>query len=270
MSDNSLPSPPESLPELLAGYVLGDLTPAELEIVEAYLAADPAAQGELASLMLPLDLLPLTLPANNPPASLRQQILQTAMTETAVNRAPIAKLVVESPQEQLSKLQAFQPIVAGLGLLLLAGLGWHNYRLTQELATVKDNLKTVELAQRQSASNDDRSLVSLLQQPNNRFVTLKNMPGKSGTGNLIIVPQKLVAVLILQKIPPLPPGQVYRTWAIMDDEEMNCADFLPDKDGKVFIKIPLDRFKQAKKLMVTIERKDAKAAAGEVTIEGEI
>jgi Anti-sigma-K factor rskA len=263
MSDISPLSPAESLPELLAGYVLGDLTPSELEIVEAYLAAHPEAQAEIASLMLPLDLLPLTLPANNPPASLRQHILQVATTESPVSASPVREL-------KILPRQRWRSIGVGLGLLLLAGLGWQNYRLSQELAAVKQDLKTVELAQQQSANKDDRSLVSLLQQPNNRFVPLKNMPGKMGSGSLIIVPHKSVAVLILQNIAPLPPGQVYRTWAIMGDEEMSCADFLPDKEGTVLMQIPLDRFKQAKKVMVTIEQKEAKAAAGEITIEGEI
>jgi Anti-sigma-K factor rskA len=250
------------MPELIAGYVLGDLTPVELELVEAYLAAHPEAQAEIASLTLPLDLLPLTLPANEPPPSLRHQILQAAKGSQVTSR-PVTELKSEP-----SKM--WRSIAAGLGLLLLAGLGWNNYRLSQELAAVKQDLKTIELAQRQAKTKDDRSLVSLLQQPNNRLVTLKNMPGKTGAGSLIVIPSKSVAVLILQKIEPLPPGQVYRTWAIMGDEEMNCADFLPDKEGKVFMQIPLERFKQAKKVMVTIEQKEATAAAGEIAIEGEI
>jgi hypothetical protein len=261
MSDISPPSPSEPLPELLAGYVLGDLTSSELEIVEAYLAAHPEAQTELASLMLPLDLLPLTLPANTPPASLRQQILQVAAMELQAISSPF-------PELKSDFRQMWRSMVVGLGLLL-AGLGWQNYRLSQELATVKQDLQTVKLAQ-QVASQEDRSLVSLLQQPNNQFVPLKNMSGKTGAGSLIVVPRKSVAILMLQKIEPLPPGQVYRTWAIMGDEEMSCADFLPDKEGKVFIQIPLDRLKKAKKVMVTIEQKDAKEAAGEITIEGEI
>jgi hypothetical protein len=36
------------------------------------------------------------------------------------------------------------------------------------------------------------------------------------------------------------------------------------------MQIPLDRLKNANKVMVTIEQKDAKEAAGEITIEGEI
>jgi Anti-sigma-K factor rskA len=263
MPDPSFPSPSESTSELLAGYVLGDLTSAEAAVVEEYLAAHPKEQAEVASLMLSLDLLPLTLPTNNPPPLLRQQIIQTATAEAVAIAPPVARSVVPNSQR-------WKSLMAGLGLLLIAGLGWNSYRLSHELAAVKQDLKTAQITTAQQQATTDRSLVSLLQQPNNRFVTLKNMPGKTEAGRLIVVPHKSVAVLILQKIEPLPPGQVYRTWAIMGDEEMSCADFLPDKDGNVFMQIPLDRLKKATKVMVTIERKEAKAAEGEIAIEGTI
>jgi Anti-sigma-K factor rskA len=276
MSDNSpLPaSASESWSELLAGYVLGDLTPAEIDRVEAYLREHPERQAEIASLMLPLDLLPLTLPADRPPASLRSQILQAATTEPAADFSAIMP-VSQMSQVRRKSMPLWKPIAMGLELLAIGWLGWYGYHVSHELATVKQDLKTAQSAKRKLAPaipaiNDDRSLVSLLQQPNNRFVQLKNLPGQTGAGSLILVPNKSIAVLSLQNIAPLPPGQVYRTWAIMGDEEMNCADFLPDKNGKVFVKIPLDRWKKATKVMVTIEQKSAKAAAGEIAIEGEI
>ena len=262
MPDTS-PSPtPESWSELMAGYVLGDLTPAEIDRVEAYLLANPERQAEIASLMLPLDLLPLTLPSVQPPDSLKAQILQTvaadSMAITPITQAP------KKPH------QWWKPIAVALELALITYFGWYNYRLSQELATVKQDLQTAQIASRKPAIQDDRSILSLLQQPNNRLIPLKNVPGQTGTGSLIVVPKKSVAVLILQQVKPLPPGQVYRTWAIMGEAEMSCADFLPDKDGKVMVKIPLDRLKKATKVMVTIEQKDSQEAEGEIAIEGEI
>jgi Anti-sigma-K factor rskA len=265
MPDIAPQSPPEPSPELLAGYVLGDLTASEITFVEAYLTAHPEQQAEIASLMLPLDLLSLTLPADHPSPLLRQQILQIAATETAVNRKLVSKL-------ELKSRQTWQSILTGLGLLLVAGLGWHNYQLSHELATVKQDLKTALIDRNTQKSLDNLALVSLLQEPNNRFLTLKNMEGKTGMGmgSLVMVPNKSSAVLALQQIKPLPPGQVYRMWAIMGDEEMNCADFLPDKNGKVLKQISLNHWEQAKKIMITIEQKQATTAAGEIAIEGEI
>ncbi|WP_310415271.1 anti-sigma factor [Chamaesiphon sp. OTE_8_metabat_110] len=262
MPDIYSPSPSEPSPELLAGYVLGDLTPAEIDRVEAYLHENPERQAEIASLMLPLDLLPLTLPIAEPPDSLRAQILQAA--------APDSLAIMPITQPPQKSRQWWKPIADGLELALIAYFGWYNYRLSQELATVKQDLQIAQIASRKPALGNDRSILSLLQQPNNRLISLKNLPGQTGAGSLVVVPKKSVAVLILQQVQPLPPGQVYRTWAIVGEEEMSCADFLPDKDGKVLVKIPLDRLKKATKVTITIEQKDATEAEGEIAIEGEI
>jgi Anti-sigma-K factor rskA len=268
MSDTEPQSPPEFSPELLAGYVLGDLNASEIAIVEAHLVAHPEQQAEVANLMLPLDLLALTLPADNPSASLRSQILQSAAAETVETVKPVEQFVAKSRQSWIS----LKSIATGVGLLLLSGLGWNNYQLSHELANVKQDLKTAQIAKNTPKLQENIALVNLLQQPNNRFLTLKNMEGKTGMGmgSLVIVPNKSSAVLALQQIKPLPPGQVYRMWAIMGDEEMNCADFLPDANGKVLKQISLKSWEKAKKIMITIEQKSAKEAEGEVAIEGEI
>jgi Anti-sigma-K factor rskA/Putative zinc-finger len=272
MTDLNPQSPPEQWSELLAGYVLGDLTPAEISLVEQHLAAHPDRQSDVASLQLSLNLLPLALPADLPIASLRQQIIQIAEGETVTQNA-----AVQQPEFQPQLQHRWKQIVAGLGLLsglgILSclGLGWNNYRLSQELATVKQELHATRIAQNSQKYQTYQSVISLLQQPNNRLLALKNREGKSmGMGSLVMAPQKSSALLTLQQMAPLAKGQVYRMWAIMGDEEMACADFLPDPDGKVSIEIPLNRWEKAKKVMITIEQKGAKEAEGEVAIEGEV
>jgi anti-sigma-K factor RskA len=268
MSDTATPNPSEFSPELLAGYVLGDLTAAEMAIVEAYLAAHPEQQAEVANLMLPLDLLSLTLPADNPPPSLRTKILNQVAAEQSVISQPAESLQVKSLQVKKSA-QTWKSILTGVGLLLLAGLGWNNYRLSHELATVKQDLKIAKIAQKQK-STEYQSVVSLLPQPNNRYFSLKNMQGKGGVGSLVMVPNKSIALLALQKVEPLPPGQVYRVWAIIGNHEMECAHFAPDLEGKVLMQIPLKSWEKANKITITIEQQEAKEPEGEIAIEGEI
>ncbi len=255
MSDPNLPvSPEESMSELLSGYVLGDLTPSEMASVDRYLAQHPERAAELVSLKRSLDLLPLALPADKPSTSLRHRIVEIATAESAAANAVIGQLKTHNRSHQWVWRS-----IGGLGVSLLAGLWWYNYRLGEELASAKQDLSAYQ------------SVVSLLQQPNNRFLALKSTSGKSmGMGSLVMVPQKSAAVLTLQQIPALPQGKVYRVWAIMDDKEMACADFLPDDRGKVMMQIPLANWGTAKKVMVTIEDKNAKEAEGEVAIEGEV
>ena len=85
-----------------------------------------------------------------------------------------------------------------------------------------------------------------------------------------MVPNKSVAVLVLQNVAPLPPGQVYRVWAIVGDRDMECTDFAPDSEGRVLKQIPIESWAAAKKITITIEQKEAKEPEGEIAIEGEI
>ncbi len=258
-------SPSEPWSELLAGYVLGDLTPTEMALVEQYLAAHPEQQAELASLQLPLELLPLSLPADQPPAALRQQIMQAATRETVVARTPVP----ESPR-QLRSLKLWLVAIAGLGTIICSGLSWQNHHLNQELAQAKQDLIRTTTAQKQLNSPLSQTVVNILQQPNNRFLSLKSMGKKPmGMGSLVMAPQKSSAVLTLQKVPPVPAGKVYRVWAILGEGEMACGDFVPDGTGQVLMELPLDRWQQVNKVTITIEDKGAVHAVGEIAIEGE-
>ncbi len=274
MPETTPQSQPESWSELLAGYVLGDLNLAEIAIIDRYLAEHPEQQLEVAQLILSLDLLPLTLPPDRPPAALKQQIMRIAETESGVNMRQIvreASLQENQPKIQLQGIKLWRTAIAGLGVLILGGLGWQNYHLSQELATVKHELTNTKLAhdrQNDRTTQTYQSVVSLLQEPNNRFLPLKSMGKKPmGVGSLVMAPQKSAAILTLQQVPPIPAHQVYRVWAIMGDNEMACGDFLPDANGKVLMQLPFGSWKQTTKVMITIEDKTAVHAEGEVAIE---
>ncbi len=265
MTDLIPQSPSESWPELLAGYVLGDLNPAEIATVEKYLAQHPEQQAEITNLKFSLDLLPLSLPIELPTVDLRQRIMELAEGETiqkAVTPVPEPTIKLSpSKSGQLNTVDVVRTVLAGLGLLIGAGFGWQNHQLSQELATVKQHLARAQI---------EPSIVSLLQQPQNRFIALNSIGNKlMGMGSLVMVPQKSLAVLTLQRVPPIPPGQVYRLWAIMGDQEMACGDFLPDAAGHVLMQISLQRWEKAHKVMITIEDKTAVQAEGEIAIEGE-
>jgi Anti-sigma-K factor rskA len=298
MTETTSQSQPEPWSELLAGYVLGDLEPAEIAIVDRYLAEHPEQQLEVLQLMLSLDLLPLTLPPDRPPAALKQQIIQIAEMESAVNAMPIVRgsslweqAKVRGAERKRKKAQAlptrsvclrrregespriklWRIAIAGLGGLIVTGLGWQNYHLSGELATAKQELTNTKLAhnrQKDLIIQTHQSVVSLLQEPNNRLLPLKSMGKKPmGVGSLVMAPQKSSAILTLQQVPSIPQHQVYRVWAIMGDDEMACGDFLPDANGKVLMQLPFGSWKETTKVMITIEDKTAVDAEGEIAIE---
>jgi anti-sigma-K factor RskA len=231
------PQPNESWNELLAGYVLGDLTPEEVAQVKQYLETHPELLSEVKALQATLSLLPLALPETALPPSLGTELVQAA--ESMVAQAP----------EQGSALRqkpwrGWLLAIAGVtAALLTIGLGYDSYRLRKELAIARANLK--EQAER----------MTLAQQSSHRLFVLKaTSKTQAMSGSLVVVPKEQLALLTIQNLNPLPPGQVYRLWAFSHGKEMNCGDFNASSEGKVFFQMPLeDLLVQTPKVLITVE-----------------
>ncbi len=209
----------ESWDELLAGYVLGDLTSEEAGQVQQRLRTDPELARELLRLQETLDLLPLALPETVPAPEIRDRLLQAMGSPSglrSVSRFTLRQWGV----------WGWRTAVVGL----LVGLGWMNYRLSHELAATRTDLLHYQNA------------IALLRQPDNRLLTLKGMQDayKTASGSLLIAPNRHSALLTLENLAPLPQGQVYRLWAVVNGRKVDCAEFQPDAQGKVFRQLPLD------------------------------
>lgn len=224
------PQQPQQWESLLAGYVLGDLTPEEVVLVKQHLATDPDLAIEVNRLQATLALLPLSLPSTAPPQNLRQSLLQTASQASP------------KPANWLQRPRLWIGVIGSAAAFLVAGLGLSNYRLHQQLADAQ-----AEVSRYQEA-------IALLRQPNNRLLALKGMsPTVSSSGSLVIAPQKQAAVLTLQNVASLPPSKVYRLWAFVDGRKVDCAEFQPNSEGKVFLRLPLNNWADATSVVVTIE-----------------
>jgi Anti-sigma-K factor rskA len=255
--------------ELLAGYVLGELTPAEIIAVEEYLATDPAAQAELSQLQNTLALVPmgLTGDAMEPPAQLRDRIL--LIGQPAINNATAPR------RRQLLWVIGTAMIAA------MSGLGWNNYRLDQQLQLAKQEISNQQATFAQTknrlqlAQQEVNNQQAMLAQADNRLLSIASIDAdgeytsRGTTGSLVMSPKVNKAVLALQKVPMLPAGKVYRMWAIMDDEEMACADFVPDQQGQVSQTVAVKEWSKAKTVVITIEAaKESPIAEGEAVMMG--
>jgi Anti-sigma-K factor rskA len=230
--------PNESWNELLAGYVLGDLTPEEVVQVKQYLEAHPELLSEVKALQATLSLLPLALPETSVSASLGVELVQAA--ESMVS--PVSAKDSALRQKHWRRL-----MVAMVGVavaLATIGLGYDSYRLRKELAIVRANFK------QQS---------ELAQQSNNRLFALKAMDKtQSASGSLVVAPKGQLVLLTIQNLPPLPPGQVYRLWAFSQGKEMTCGDFNANPEGRVFLQMPLeDLLVQTPTVFITVESSKA-------------
>jgi anti-sigma factor RsiW len=267
-------TPPVEWSELLAGYVLGDLTPAEIATVEAYLTSSTAAQQELQKLQATLSLVTETAPlmalstAANPATTAEIASLDRLRTRII---SPVAQ-----PVGWVSKKRILPWLGWGLGAvstILAATFGWQNYQLDQQLAVARQEIQQSGKQLNEQitvAQQEIQHQQVLLRQSGNKLLAIDGMDaGGKSTGSLIMSPAMDTAVLVLQKVPALPAGKVYRMWAVMGDEEMACADFVPDKSGQVFQKISVKEWESAKTVVVTIESaKESPIPEGDAVMMG--
>lgn len=256
--------------ELLAGYVLGDLTPDEQATVEQYLAEHPRAIAQVEQLRSTLNLLslagsaaslptaaadgpsiaprdrlypvPEAVPSNpasgnsanslHPPVALRDRILQAA-----------------APTSQGARTRRFSDrqllsLGGGIAAVALLVLGLGNYRLHRELFAARQLVREYEGA------------IAILQHPQNRLLSLQPVSQtQSPTGSLVLAPRGNEAMLTLQNLKPLPSGMVYRMWAFAPNgEKFDCATFTPDASGQVFLTLPMNPYwAEATTVVINIE-----------------
>jgi anti-sigma-K factor RskA len=259
---------PESVEAMLAGYVLGDLSSEAMAEVEAYIVQHPTATAELAKLQTTLALLPLALPETIPAASLRSRILAAAQPTPVT----VANNVVDLASRRRLPMARGTWIAGTIAAGLVGVLGFQNYRLTQEMASLKQLV-----AQAQAQAPDRAQLVNyqttvdMLRQPDNRLITLKGMADKS-SGSLIIFTMDKKASLNLKNLPPLPDGRMYRLWAMVEGQKVYCTEFKPDAAGMVSLMIPLEQLGAARQVAVTIDPQTAETTkpVGEMVMSGAV
>lgn len=259
---------PTTIQELLAGYVLEDLTPVEKAQVEELLAQNPELVKEVQQLQTTLNLLPLGLSqADGPPPLL--------LSRPPANRSStsVIKATKKFPWRQIA--------LGGLFATAIAALGWQNHQLQQQLASIEGERQQL---QRVFDSQTDlvnyqkqaqqllkyRRVVNHLQEPNKNFLTLRATQKESqATGSLIVGAESASALLVLKDVPPIPNGKVYQLWAIVDGKKIACQSFQPNDQGEVMLEIPIEKWFSASEVMVTEEKQEyLRQPQGEMVIQG--
>lgn len=169
--------PLERQQELIAGYVLGDLSPEEVAEFEHLLAQDPAIAAEVFQMQQALELA-YAPPEIAPPDRLRSTLL------AKVSDRPIAD-VTRFPQRAMA-------IVAAALIVVLAG---SNYRLW----------RTLQTAQIESQS---APLIYALQPTDSN-------PSAAATATISVNPDRLEATIEMRNLPPLQTDQVYALWTVL-------------------------------------------------------
>ncbi len=264
------PLPPEQLEELMAGYVLGDLSPEEAEEFRRLVAENPDLDTEVNHLQEALGLMPYALPEVMPPPRLRSAILEATQ---ATGSRP-------TPKRSLP----WSRIAAGVAVLSALALGLDNYNLRQDLRTAqarmtrqqqdlsatqarmskqKQDLRTAQarVARQQQDFRyvraqvaQQKDVIAMLQQPRIYLVSLKGLdPVSAASGSFVMNPSKPGAFLVLQNLPPLPADQVYELWSIVNGKKIAQGQFNTSPEGKVLVKFPVPANAEVATLEVTLE-----------------
>jgi anti-sigma-K factor RskA len=233
----------ENLQELVAGHVLGNLTPEEAETLQQLLTAHPSIAAEMQLMQEVLAAMPYGLPAVEPPQHLRSNIL-------AATQPPAPRRVIRWWK---TAALASSSIAA---LVVMTVLGVDNYQLRQRLSSTQARLVDARyyLGTTQAQVDQQQQLVTTLQQPSTKLIALRGMdPFSNAAGNLIVSPNQRESILILQHLPILPPGQSYQLWSVVKDKKLAAGNFNADADGQVFVKVAIDQMARVPNLIVTVE-----------------
>ncbi|MDZ8093692.1 MAG: anti-sigma factor [Nostoc sp. DedQUE05] len=200
------PLTPQAIETLAAGYVVGDLDRAELEVFEQLLAENPALVVEVKRLQATLDQVVYSLNSVEPPPHLQSAILTAATT------------TFQSSQPKPSRL-FWYTVMGSVAALLILYLGMDNYRLRQDFRMASD-------------------INTLLQQSQTQLFSLKAVNvSDTATGSFVVNLGQRQGILAVQNLPAPPTGKVYRLWAIADGEKIPCGTLKINPQGKV-----LDKF----------------------------
>lgn len=232
----------KQMEEILAGYVLDDLSEAEKLALDSYLREHPEAQTELASFLETLALTPYGLDeAVKPSQSLRWRILQEARQ-------------FQQPT-QISTPRQRNWLGWGAGIAAAAAIA----------------VLSIDSFQVHKEIDHYRDVAVMLQESNTRLVSLRGIDaGEGSSGNIVVTPGTPEVVVTLRNLPMPQTGEVYRLWAVVEGQKVAYGEFMPARDGSVFAKLPIKTQLLAAPLVVTREAISASKSVGPMIMTSRI
>lgn len=180
---------------LIAGYVLQNLSPEEADAFEQLMVNNPAVAEEVEQLQASLEVVYTPSPVQ-PPAHLRASVVQAfqdAASGSGQKPTPSVHALSSHPVRR-NRRQPWLMAWGAIAAVLILVLGVNNLRLWKKVQTIQ--------TQRQPSD----VLTVSLQPP---------AEDSSTAVTVMIDPTSLEATLRLNNLPPLPAGQVYVLWTVL-------------------------------------------------------
>src|SRR5690242_8450741 len=185
----------EEFEELSGAYALEAATPAEREAAEAHLAGCAKCRRRLQELRAVVDLLPSSVPQENPPESLKSRVLDAIHMENSPTQPSSINRSARSRPGRSWSTQALA-IAAVLVLLLFGSMTAWNVSLQQQNSSL----------QQQNASLQHQLALAY------------GLHGNGVSGTLIYLPNQNIVSLVIDGLSELHGTQVYQGWLIHEKQ----------------------------------------------------
>jgi anti-sigma-K factor RskA len=223
--------------DLVAGYILDDLSPEEADRLNQALAKTPALHREVAAFGEAFSLIPYDMPLLEPSANLKAKILSAASGSIANPATPQSNVV---PMPRRNWKRWIPAISTGIAAAAVAALGLNQIQLSQQSQQaialnqkLNDMNTKLELLQRElKASRETIAIVSKAQKYD--LAAASNPDSNRGAkAQIFAKPGDRTVTLMAQSLPKLPNNQIYRLWAVATPKAVPtyCGQFRQDDSG---------------------------------------
>lgn len=229
---------PDDWQELIAGNALDDLSQEEILNLENLLQDNPELLSEVEAFDDAFNCLAYTVPQLEPPQKLRENILATA--QASITNSEQSQPISQPPITATNPQKPFQ-LILGIGGAIAASiitiLGLRTQLLSFQLQQANTEIETLktELRQANEQNQNIRPVLSTLKQSGTLVYTLQGSErANSASGSLVMSADKQV-ILLVNNLPQLSAGQVYRLWAKVPTEVSlaYCGQFNTNNQGLI-------------------------------------
>ena len=229
--------------ELAALYALGALDTPDRESFEAHLAAGCAAcQESLREARGVSDELALSVDPVDPPARVRERLFSKVQSDADISANPSVP--------KANTYVYWAALATAASLVVATGLWIQTRSLARELDNETSNRLRLE-----EELAGVTEIFDALSSPRNRAVSLDAQPAAPGArASAFLDSQNGRLFLYVENLDPLPAGQTYQIWLIVDGTPVSAGIFDVQADGSARLDgEPLPGFEGTVTVAITVE-----------------
>lgn len=242
--------------DLLPGFALGALDPAETLLVVTHIRDCPGCRDEVETFRATVSMLPYTAATRAPPPHVKQQLFaRINAMQPAAAAVPHATTAPRASVDRPPWARWAGALLA-VTLVLLLALGAFTMNTKRQLAATQRQLANIQgqLQQsRQVATANEPQLIAFMSEP----ATVSH-PLQASTANvkgrMYMQPGRTGAVIMARGLRPAAVGQTYRCWLATADRQIPVCSFTQTSDGSIEVLFeapaPIDSYQQ---VMLTLE-----------------